>query len=137
MNPEIEHALRTQNIGSLDEIQAGHWVLVGDGRIYSVPQPKQVTKVTKTQIIIGESKFNRETGRETGKSNYPFWIDINHIDGGNNRIKVDLIKDYANAIYRDAQQFLSKINQSDVEKALATLSAAYTIVHRILKKDGE
>lgn len=48
MNPEIEHALRTQNIGSLDEIQVGHWVLVGDGRTYSVPQPKQVTKLTKT-----------------------------------------------------------------------------------------
>jgi len=137
MKPEIEQALRTQNIGSLDEIQAGHWVLVGDGRTYSVPKPMMVSRVTKTQIIIGETKYNRENGYEVGKNIWRSSIQIDNIEDGINKIKIDLIKDYANALYRDANILSSKTSQADTEKALAALSAAYTIIHRIVKKDGE
>ena len=72
MNPELEQTILAQNIHGLDEIEAGHWVYVGCGcsRHAGDYLLKKVDRITKTQIIISDRRFNRVNGGEIGSRAY-------------------------------------------------------------------
>lgn len=48
---------------SLEDIEAGDLVVLRAGEHYRMPQ---VTKVTKTQVILGEQRFHKDDGKEIG-----------------------------------------------------------------------
>lgn len=91
MNAEIEHALRTQNHQSFDEIQVGDWVIIGSGRSYLNYRVEKVERVLKTQIIAGGNKYRRDDGYEVG-INCENAIRIKNFDLYINKIKVQEIK---------------------------------------------
>ena len=69
---QLEEIL-AQGLTSLDQVQAGHWVLISSSRSYSyygTPKPVQVDRVTKTQIIINNTRYSRDGGQEIGGSKY-------------------------------------------------------------------
>jgi len=68
MSPELEQTILAQDIHGFDEIEAGHYVLVGcncelhtDNKTLS-----RVDRVTKAQIVIDGDKFHRSNGHALG-----------------------------------------------------------------------
>ena len=64
--------LMAQGLQSLDEVKAGDWLLLSTGSYSHRNAAKivQVDRVTKTQIIIGTTRYSRNDGYEVGGSKW-------------------------------------------------------------------
>jgi hypothetical protein len=55
----------------LTTLEVGDEVLIGSyGRFTSYENVKKITRLTPKQIIVGNARYNRETGREVGGKGY-------------------------------------------------------------------
>lgn len=54
----------------LAALQVGDEVTIFGGGIYSRDRIEKISKITKTQIVVGNARFRRTTGLEIGKDHY-------------------------------------------------------------------
>lgn len=54
----------------LQNLKAGDSVIVSDGRVYMPDRIVCVTRVTRTQIVVSDIRYNRDTGYERGGSTW-------------------------------------------------------------------
>lgn len=72
MSPELEQQILAQDIHGFDEIEAGHYVLVGcNCSLHENDKTlSRVDRITKTQIVIDGDKFHRPNGRALGNARH-------------------------------------------------------------------
>jgi hypothetical protein len=136
MNLKLEKTIIAQEINGFDEIQAGHWVCVTSGGVYSHNVFREVDRVTNTQIIIGDSKYSRMNGYKIGDTSKfgKERIDIDNIEHAIKSIKFAKIKSMSRAIDTQLQNIAAvgkEANDGQINELLAVLHTAQAIINKL------
>lgn len=116
--------LMAQGLQSLDEAKAGDWLLLSTGSYSHRNAAKivQVDRVTKTQIIIGPTRYSRDGGLEIGSSKWS----SNRVHVATERLVLEVKIDQAK---RDL-----RVMADDVAKAVGILTGTSVVNTELLEQ---
>lgn len=111
--------LMKQGLQSLEDVKAGDWLLLSTGSYSCRNSAKivQVDRVTKTQIIIGPSRYQRDGGLEVGSSKWSYNRVQVATDGLILEIKVDAAKRVLRAMADDIAKSVGIMTNTSVVNA--------------------
>lgn len=139
MSPELEQQISAQDIHGFDEIEVGHYVLVGcNCELHTNDKTlSRVDRVTKAQIVIDGDKFHRSNGHALGNGWHRHTITI--IDAELLlKMKIDESKRALRSMQEQVNSAVSQayLSQKNDQATLDTLNQAYSQLSAVLATLG-